>query len=75
LRTKKPQNQEEEAVKSWMILMRGFVKDPPNDIGIDMARFVVDLEKSGYFSKVVMENPQIPSEEEEYWFEIVGYLR
>ena len=65
----------EETVPRKRVLMRGVSVKPPNDVGIYLARFILDLEKSGYFSEVVLKETETPPEQEEYWFEISAYLR
>jgi Tfp pilus assembly PilM family ATPase len=65
----------EETVPRKIVLMRGVSVKPPNDVGIYLARFILDLEKSGYFSEVVLKETETPPEQEEYWFEISAYLR
>ncbi len=68
------QRQKDNEKPKWIVRVRGVNKNPPSDVGIYVAKLIVELEKSGYFSEVKMENDGFSPENKEYAFEIVGYL-
>jgi len=73
-RRSKNQNDEEEAKKKWLVRLTGVNKNPPNDYGIFVAQFIVNLERSGYFTEVKLESENLAKETKTYTFSIVAYL-
>ena len=57
-----------------IVRIQGVSPKPSNDVRIYLAKLIVELEKSGYFSDVKFENDLYAPEENQYSFEFVGYL-
>lgn len=68
------QQDEEDAGVKWVLRIRGVSPRPANDVGIYLAKFIVDLEKSGYFETVELVRDILTPDEEDYWFEILATL-
>ncbi len=66
--------QKGEEKPKWIVRVKGINRKPPSDVGIYVAKLIVELEKSGYFSEVKMEGDEFSPENKEYSFELVGYL-
>ena len=74
-RSRRAKNQNDQsAEKKWMLRLEGVNKDPPNDYGIFVAQFIVNLEESGYFSEVKLERESFNNEKKTYTFSIVAYI-
>ncbi len=73
--SKKGQKKEQEEPRGWVIRIQGGSRKPPNDVGVYLAQFILELEKSGYFSEVKLERDLFIEDGEEYLFELVGYLK
>lgn len=63
-----------DAPRKWVVRIQGISRNPPNDVGIYVAQFIVELEKSGYFSNVKLEQELFTQEENDYAFKLLGYL-
>ena len=50
----------------WVLRIRGVSPRPANDVGIYLAKFIVDLEKSGYFETVELVRDILTPDEEDY---------
>ncbi|MCD6116312.1 pilus assembly protein PilM [bacterium] len=74
VRAAKKKNAETEKPKT-VLKMAGWTKNPPNDAGIYLAKFVVELEKSGFFSEVTVGHEETSEEDKSYMFEISAYLK
>jgi len=72
-RSAKQKNAEQEKPKT-VLKLTGWTKNPPNDVGIYLAKFVVDLEKSGFFSDITVGHEELIEEDKSYAFEISAYL-
>jgi len=73
--TGKRRSQEQTvAVGKWVVRIKGISPNPPNDVGIYVARFIVELEKSGYFSDVKLEQEMFTPERKDYGFKLLAYL-
>jgi len=57
-----------------IVRIQGVSHKPSNDVRIYLAKLIVELEKSGYFSDVKFEKDNYAPEENQYGFEFVGYL-
>ena len=57
------------------LMLSGLAVKPPNDVGVFLAQFMVDLEKSGYFSGVTLEQQLISEEDQEFRFSLVCPLK
>jgi len=55
--------------------LSGLALKPPNDVGIFLAQFIVDLEKSGYFSQVTLDKQLMSEEDQEFRFSLTCPLR
>lgn len=58
-----------------IVRLRGVSHKPGNDIRIYLAKLIVEMEKSGYFSDVQFQRDTFSPEEDEYGFEVIGYLK
>jgi len=66
---------EEENRPKWRIHVHGGTRKPSSDVGIYLAQFIVELEKSGYFSQVDLISDHINEETKEYHFEIKAFFK
>ena len=66
---------EEENRPKWRIHVQGGCRKASSDVGIYLARFIVELEKSGYFSQVNLISDHIDEETNEYRFELKAYFK
>ena len=73
-RTETTKDGEAPAAKPWILRLRGTSPKPANDVGIYLAQLFVELEKSGYFSRVELVKDFYSDDDEEYYFELLGTL-
>jgi len=73
-RSAQQKNKEPEKPKT-VLKLGGWTKNPPYDIGVYLAKFVVELEKSGYFDEVVVNEEEYIEEENSYAFSLSAYLK
>ena len=71
----KKQKQDADEPERWVVRIRGGSRKPPNDVGVYLGQFILGLEKSGYFSGVMLEKDLYIEDGEEYVFELVAYLK
>ncbi len=57
-----------------VVKLKGISQAPPNDLGVYLAQFIMDLEKSGYFSSVTIKETETPGQKD-YLFELLAYLK
>ncbi|MCK5145887.1 pilus assembly protein PilM [bacterium] len=70
------QDEDEKAeIESRIVKIAGWTPKPANDVGVILAQFIVDLEKSGYFSKVSLERQFFSEEDKEFRFSIICSMR
>lgn len=67
-------DEEEEEGEQWILKLQGMSPRPTNDIGIYMGKFIVELERSGYFSEVQLVKDFYEPEAKQYGFEILCTL-
>ena len=72
--TERTKEGEAPAAKPWILRLRGTSPKPANDVGIYLAQLFVELEKSGYFSRVELVKDFYADEDNEYFFELLGTL-
>jgi len=75
---KKPapkKGEEQPKATPWIVVIKGMSTKPNNDVGIYLAKLIVDMEKSGYFSDVKLEKDEWNEEHDSYRFEITANLK
>jgi Tfp pilus assembly protein PilN len=71
---RKSKDQPDKA-SGWVVKMQGVNPHPPSDIRIHVAKLMMELEKSGYFSNVECTRETINEQTHEYLFELTGVLK
>jgi len=72
--TKKAVKEEQSKESDWIVRIEGANEKPSSDVGIYMAQFIMELEKSGYFSKIELQKEIFSAERKNYAFELVATL-
>lgn len=73
-RSKRTKPDEDEIIIKWRIHVMGTSKQPSSDVGIYLAQFIVELEKSGYFSNVNLIKEFVDEDTKKYSFEIKAFF-
>ena len=74
VRRRAEEGQPDQNAPRKIVRIQGVSHKPSNDVRIYLAKLIVELEKSGYFSDVKFEKDTYAPEENQYGFEFVGYL-
>lgn len=77
--TKKKQSKKNAAAEKkksvWMVNLYAVSNQPPEDVKISIAKILVEMKKSGYFSDIEMIREKHSPVESTYRCEITGYLK
>ena len=64
----------EEQEDETVLRMQGISYKPPNDVRVYLAKFMVDLRRSGYFSDVTLTEQSMDDETNTFNFTINGII-
>jgi len=71
----KNKDSEKESKPAWILEMSGMSKVKKPELGVYVAQFMVDLEKSGYFESVSMPYEEYIEDEDLYLFQVNAKLK
>lgn len=72
---KKKKSEKKENENTWQLVLSGETKNPAEDIRIAVAQFVLELERSGYFTSIELTKDILADDRSSFMFDLVAEVK